>query len=83
MNYVVVMVACTTLIVVLKMLSRVRLETSAWEHTPNDSKRWVRSFAFMPVYTYDAGHIWGKSYYRLQISSGWGFWDDFPYSKRG
>lgn len=50
-----------------------------WIHLDYKSYRWKTSFAFLPVKTFDKGWIWFQSYYREQISSGWGSFDDFPY----
>jgi hypothetical protein len=77
------LVACTTIASLATVASSLRLRTSPWCEEGHRSTRWVLSFAFAPVFTYDRGYIWLRGYHRWQCSSGWGFWDDFPYSERG
>jgi len=52
---------------------------TTWTHEANRSWRWLQAYAWRPVWTFDAGWIWLRPYWRWQCSWGWGFFYDYAY----
>lgn len=55
------------------------MKYESWNDEGHQSWRWCEAFALIPTKTFDKGYLWLRKYWRYQCSSGWGFWDDFPY----